>query len=301
MIILSGGTGTPKLLPGLKEVFGEENLTIVVNTAEDVYISGNLICPDVDSVIYTLAGIIDRERWWGVAGDTFHTHNALKRRGHDERMMIGDTDRATHILRTELIKRGMTLTEATCELKARFGINAEILPMTDERVSTRIITPDGELHFQEFWVTEHGEPEVCDVRFDGIERAKPTRAVINALESAHEVLIGPSNPITSIGPILGLKGVRELLKGKEVAAISPIVGNEPVSGPAGKLMRAKGFEVSPSGIYRCYEDFLDALVIDKNDKLDVDVDLKVIKTDILIRTPEDSVRLAMLLRDHLAW
>ncbi len=173
--------------------------------------------------------------------------------------------------------------------------------MTDERVSTRIITPDGELHFQEFWVTKRGEPEVLDVRFDGIEHASPTKAVINALESAHEVLIGPSNPITSIGPILGLKGIRELLRGKEVVAVSPVVGNAPVSGPAGKLMRAKGFEVSPYGVYRCYADFLDVLVIDKSDELAVAVDVEVLKTDILIRTDEDSMRLAMFLRDSLAW
>ncbi len=129
MLILSGGT--PKLLPGLREVFGEENLTIVVNTAEDVYVSGNLVCPDVDSVIYTLAGIIDRGRWWGIAGDTFHTHNALKMRGHDERMMIGDADRATHILRTELIRRGMTLTEATC--RAQDTIRYKCRDTADDR------------------------------------------------------------------------------------------------------------------------------------------------------------------------
>ncbi|MGB7532044.1 MAG: 2-phospho-L-lactate transferase [Halobacteriota archaeon] len=305
MIILSGGTGTPKLLVGLKRVFeeeGEEELNIIVNTAEDVWISGNLVCPDIDSVLYALAGVIDEQKWWGIRDDGFVTHTALKKLNHDERLMLGDRDRATHIIRSELLRRGKRLTDATALLARSFGIDAKIkiLPMTDDpgAVSTRIHTPEGELHFQDFWVSKKGEPEVSDVSFDGIAEVKPSEEVMNVLESGSEevVLIGPSNPITSIGSILSLEGVRETLKRKKVVAISPIMGNEPVSGPAGKFMRAKGFEVSPYGVFKCYEDFLDVLIIDTEDECTVrDKNVEVIKTDIMIRNGEDSEKLATFL------
>jgi len=306
MIILSGGTGTPKLLVGLKRVFKEEELKIIVNTAEDVWISGNLVCPDIDSVSYALAGVIDEEKWWGIGEDSFYTHTALKKLNHEEPMMIGDRDRATHIIRSELLRNGKSLTEATSLLARKFGITAKIkiLPMSDETgiVSTKILTPEGELHFQDFWVSKKGEPEVLDVYFDGIETAKPSEKVLNMLESESEevVLIGPSNPITSIGPILSLRGIRQMLKRKKVVAISPIIGNKPVSGPAGKLMQAKGFEISPYGIFKCYEDFLDVLVINEGDEgLVEDKEMDVLKTDIMIKNAESSEKLAMLLKEYL--
>lgn len=309
MIILSGGTGTPKLLVGLKHVFKEEELNIIVNTAEDVWLSGNLVCPDIDSVLYTLAGVIDKNTWWGVKGDSFYTHNALKRLNHEETMMIGDRDRATHIIRSELLREGKSLTEATTALARNFGIHDKIriLPMTDEpaAVSTKILTSEGELHFQEFWVARKGEPNVLDVFFEGIKKAKPSEAVVQVLENESDalVLIGPSNPITSIGPILSLKGIKERLKWKIVVAISPIIGTEAVSGPAGKFMRAKGFEVSPYGVLKYYEDFLDVLVIDKSDsdKCPVSMNAKVdvLKTDIMIRKDRDSKRLALFLKRNL--
>jgi LPPG:FO 2-phospho-L-lactate transferase len=303
MIILSGGTGTPKLLVGLKHVFKEEELKIIVNTAEDVWISGNLVCPDIDSVIYALAGVIDKDKWWGIGDDSFYTHIVLSRLDYEEPMMIGDKDRATHIIRSELLRRGKSLTEATSLLARKFGIAAKILPMTDEpaSVSTKIITPEGELHFQDFWVSKKGEPEVSDVFFDGIEKVKPSEEVMNVLESKSEeiVLIGPSNPITSIGPILSLRGIRQLLKHKKVVAISPIVGNKPISGPAGKFMRAKGFEVSPYGVFKCYEDFLAMFVIDKGDECKVDKEVAVFKTDIIIKNGADSEKLAMFLKKYL--
>jgi LPPG:FO 2-phospho-L-lactate transferase len=297
MIILSGGTGTPKLLVGLKRVFKEEELKVIVNTAEDVWVSGNLICPDVDSVIYALAGQIDEEKWWGIRDESFYTHTSLKRLNYEEPMMIGDKDRATHIIRSDLLRQGKRLTEATSSLARRFGITAKILPMTDEpaSISTKILTPEGELHFQEFWVSKRGEPEVSDVYFDGIEEAKPSEDVMNALMSEDVVLIGPSNPITSIGPILSLRGIREILKRKRVVAISPIVGNKPISGPAGKFMQAKGFEVSPYGVFKCYADFLDLLIIDAGDECPKGVEVR--KTDIIIKNETDSEVLAKGLRD----
>ena len=304
MIIFSGGTGTPKLLVGLEKVFKEEELNIIVNTAEDIWISGNLLCPDVDSVLYTLAGIMDKKTWWGVKDDSFHTHNALERLQHPEHLMIGDKDRATHIARSELLRQGKSLTEATAALARSLGIpdRIRILPMTDEpaTVRTKILTPEGEFHFQEFWVVRKGEPEVLDVHFEGMDKVKPSEAVVEVLEKESEalVLIGPSNPITSVGPILSLKGIRELLKWKIVMAISPIVGTEAVSGPAGKLMRAKGFDVSPYGVYTCYKEFLDVLVIDKNDECSVDTGVDVLKTDIMIKKDKDSKRLATFLKKY---
>lgn len=307
MIILSGGTGTPKLLVGLKKVFEEEEQNIIVNTAEDVWVSGNLVCPDIDSVIYALAGLIDEDKWWGIRDDSFYTHTALKRSDCEEPMMIGDKDRATHIIRSELLRSGKSLTEATSLLASKFGITAKtkILPMTDEpaSVSTKILTPEGELHFQEFWISKKGEPEVLDVVFDGVEKVKPSEEVMSVLMSGsvseEVVIIGPSNPITSIGPILSLRGIKEMLKKKKVIAISPIVGNEPISGPAGKFMRAKGFEVSPYGVFKCYEDFLDVLVIAKGDECPTDKEVEVLKTDIIIKNDADSEKLARFLKRYL--
>jgi LPPG:FO 2-phospho-L-lactate transferase len=305
MIILSGGTGTPKLLAGMKQVFKEEGVNIIVNTAEDVWVSGNLVCPDVDSVLYALARLIDEDKWWGIRNDSFFTHTALKRLHRDEPLMIGDRDRATHIIRSEMLRRGASLTEATALLARRFGIPAAItvLPMTDAAasVSTKILTSEGELHFQEFWVSKRGEPDVLDVSFAGIEEVKPSEDVMRVLNSGSEdvVVIGPSNPITSIGPILRLKGLRQMLKRKKVVAISPIVGTKPISGPAGKLMQAKGFEVSPYGVFKCYEEFLDALIIDKGDECPADNDVEVVKTNIILRNDEDSEKLVRFLRDFL--
>ncbi|MDI6810148.1 MAG: 2-phospho-L-lactate transferase [archaeon] len=305
MIILSGGTGTPKLLVGLIKVFKEEELNIIVNTAEDIWISGNLLCPDIDSVLYTLAGIIDADRWWGIKGDTFYTHNALEQSQYPEPLMIGDKDRATHIIRSELLRQGKSLTETTAVLARNLGIPARItiLPMTDDPASvrTKIRTPEGELYFHEFWVARKGEPDVLDISFDGIDEVKPSEAVVQVLEKESDalLLIGPSNPITSIGPILSLKGIGERLKWKIVMAISPIVGTEAVSGPAGKFMRAKGFDVSPYGVYTCYKDFLDVLVIDKDDDCPGDTGVEVLKTDIMIKKDRDSKRLALFLKNYL--
>jgi LPPG:FO 2-phospho-L-lactate transferase len=305
MIILSGGTGTPKLLAGLEKVFKDERLTIIVNTAEDVWISGNLLCPDLDSVLYTLGGLINKERWWGIKNDSFSTHAALQDLPNSERLMIGDRDRATHIARSELLRQGKSLTEATAALARSFGIPERItvLPMTDTpaTVRTKILTPEGEFHFQEFWVERRGEPDVLDVQFEDIESVKPSAEVLAALEDKSDplVLFGPSNPVTSIGPILALEGVRELLKWKVVVAISPIVGTAAVSGPAGKFMRAKGFEVSPYGVYSCYKDLLDVLIIDKSDVCPVAEGVDVLQTDILMKKVRDSKRIATFLKGKL--
>lgn len=286
MIVLSGGTGTPKLLIGLKEV---ADFSVIVNTAEDLWISGNKICPDIDSVIYALAEIIDEEKWWGIKGDSFKTHEMLRLLGHDELMAVGDLDRATHILRSEFLRRGFSLVRATKAVAKAYGVKQEVYPMCNEEVATTILTPSGEMHFQEFWVKEKGMPEVLDIYFKGIERARIPEEVKTLLKD-EEILIGPSNPITSILPILSVEDFRKRLIGKKVVAISPIIGKSPFSGPAGKFMRAKGFEVSPLGVLEVYKDFITALVVDKSDsKL---VSEKIFATRTIMKNKEDAVKLS---------
>nr|WP_321496628.1 2-phospho-L-lactate transferase [uncultured Methanolobus sp.] len=296
MIIFSGGTGTPKLLNGLREVYPEEKITVVVNTAEDIWVSGNLITPDIDTVLYLLSGRLDTSRWWGVKDDTYRTHNAMKELGYDEVMMLGDIDRATHIMRSDLLRSGLTLTEATIGLSRSLGVKVNVFPMSDDPVSSMISTPEGKMHFQDFWVGRHGEPEVLEVCQEGIEKASISPAVVEALEREDNVLIGPSNPITSIGPIIELPGMRDILKEKKVIAVSPIIGTEPVSGPAGNLMTARGIEVSSYGVASYYSDFLDHLIIDERDPIDdgrfSKLGCGVSRTDTLMKTVDISKNLA---------
>ena len=268
MIIFSGGTGTPKLLDGLKEILPAEELTVIVNTAEDLWVSGNMICPDLDTVLYLFSDQIDRKRWWGIKDDTFLTYERMQELGVTESMKLGDKDRATHIIRSNFLRQGISLTDATLELASIFGINAKILPMSDDLIFTYIETPEGIMHFQDFWIGKHGEPDVLGVDIKGVSEASISPKVLEALENDDKVLIGPSNPITSIGPIISLPGMKDILKKKMVVAVSPIIGNAPVSGPAGKLMEASGLEVSSMGVAEYYQDFLDVFVFDERDQAD---------------------------------
>lgn len=296
MIILSGGTGTPKLLDGLKEILPPEELTVVVNTAEDLWVSGNLISPDLDTVLYLFSGQIDRKNWWGIENDTFRTYERMQELGVEESLKLGDMDRATHIIRSNFIRDGASLTEATVKLASLLGIKANILPMSDDPVSTCIETLKGVMHFQDFWVGKHGEPEVLGVDIRGVSEASVAKKVMEALEKDDRVLIGPSNPITSIGPIISLPGMRELLKQKKVVAVSPIIGNAPVSGPAGKLMQACGLEVSSMGVAEYYQEFLDVFVFDERDRADEfafeKLGCRACRADTLMTSTEKSRELA---------
>ena len=267
MIILSGGTGTPKLIDGLRKFVKDEDLTVIVNTGEDIHSSGVFITPDIDTVLYLFAGILDKNKWWSISGDTYNTFNQMKELGHTEILMLGDRDRAVNILRTELMQNGMTLADATAELSRRFGISANIIPMSDEPVTTMIQTSGEKIHFQDFWVRRKGEPEVLSFEYEGIEKAKLSPAAKEALMKEDVVLIGPSNPMTSIGPILALPEIRDILKTKKVIAVSPIIGSEPVSGPAGKLMAAKGLDVSSKAVAELYKDFVDIFIYDIRDDI----------------------------------
>ncbi|MDI9395767.1 MAG: 2-phospho-L-lactate transferase [Euryarchaeota archaeon] len=299
MIIFSGGTGTPKLLDGLKEILPPEELTIVVNTAEDLWVSGNLISPDLDTVLYLFSNQIDRKKWWGIENDTFKTYERMKELGADEGMKLGDRDRVTHIIRSNLVRDGASITDATVKLASLFGIEANILPMSDDPVSTYIDTPEGVMHFQDFWVRKHGEPDVLGVDIRGISEASISPKVLEALEREENVLIGPSNPITSIGPIISLSGMKDLLKMKKVVAVSPIIGNAPVSGPAGKLMQACGLEVSSMGVAEYYQDFLDVFVFDERDCADEfafeKLGCRASRADTLMTSTEKSKELAEII------
>ncbi len=289
VVFLSGGTGTPKLLMGFKEVFPEEKISVIVNTAEDVWVSGNRVCPDIDSVIYALSGKIDEGKWWGVKGDTFTTHTALKSMGFDEKLMIGDMDRATHIFRSELLRKGLSLTEATERLCRAFMIRAEVLPMTEDDVSTWILTPEGEMHFQEFWVEKRGEPEVLDVIVKNMDSAEPTERVKKSIKRADAVIIGPSNPVTSIGPILELNGIKKMLREKFVVAVSPFIGDKPFSGPAGKFMHARGLKPDVHGLKKFYGDTVNIFVIHNEEDLSSP---DTVKANIIMKSRADMIALA---------
>lgn len=262
MLVFSGGTGTPKLLLGLKEILKPEEFSLVVNTAEDMWISGNYVSPDIDSVLYTLADIIDQKHWWGIKGDRSRTYDFLMALGIEEKLKIGDKDRAVHIFRSELLRRGHSLSSATEALAISLGVEQRVVPMTDDPVSTMISTPDGRMHFQDFWVKHHGKPDVLSISFEGLDGAIPSQDFIDLLEREETILIGPSNPVTSIGPILALKGVRERLLGKKIVAVSPFIGDAPVSGPAARFMSSLGVPASDEGVRELLGN-VDIFVVDK--------------------------------------
>ena len=287
MLVLSGGTGTPKLLLGLKELLPRKELNVVANTAEDIWISGNLVSPDLDTVLYTLAGVADQEKWWGLADDTFHTHRFLEKLGKKELLQLGDRDRAIHIYRSELLRGGASLSRATEKLALALGIAQRVVPMSDDSISTLVSTPQGEMHFQEFWVGHKGRMEILSVRYRGIEDARPSEGFLELLEREETVLLGPSNPVTSLGPILALRGVRERLLQKKVVAVSPLVGDKPVSGPAAQLMRAVGVPVSDEGVAALLGK-VDLFVVDSHSSYREEC----LRLDTLMRCKDDSLRLA---------
>jgi LPPG:FO 2-phospho-L-lactate transferase len=240
---------------------------LIVNTGDDLIWWGLYMSPDLDSITYVLAGLLSKERGWGVKGDTFYCLQAMGQLGEPIWFHVGDRDLAVHLLRTRLMKEGKTLSQATKEIANNLGVSATILPMSDARVETRIGTPSGELTFEEYFVQRWYQDPVESVRFDGAETAQPAPGVIHAIKTAEVVLLAPSNPITSIGPILAVPGIRDALRETRarIAAVSPIVGNAAVAGPAGVLMQSQGLPVSITGVAEANHDFLDVLVADLRD------------------------------------
>jgi len=298
--LLSGGTGTPKLIEGLRHVVKDEELTVIVNTADDVWWNGLYISPDVDTILYLFANIIDTDKYWGIRGDTFYALNQLSKYSAEWTWFsIGDRDLATHIIRTYLLKKGYKLHEIVKYLSEKMHVKATILPMSNDRVETIVKTNKGTMNIQEYLVRFKAEPEVYEIKFPGLEKAKPTPGVIEAIERADMLIIGPSNPVNSIGPIISLKGVKEKLTRLKapIIAVSPIVSGKPVSGPADKFMRALGYEPSPIGIVEIYKEFLDGIVIDVVDRnlAEVIMDkykVKVKVANTIMVTLKDKVKLA---------
>jgi len=271
---LSGGTGTPKLLRGMQDLMDDRDVAVIVNTAEDMWLSGNHLSPDVDTVMYLFARILDVGKWWGIKGDSFATHEQAKKLGADEFIMVGDRDRATHIARGSMLRGGMTLTEATKILCANMGIEASILPMADTPVTTMIRTKDDFMHFQDYWVRHRGQVEI-----EGVERVAETPPVatpevLAAIDTCDAVVIGPSNPVTSISPILECAGVRDALADKFVIAVSPFIGDQPISGPAAALMRAWGYKPSSAGTCMMYRSFIDVFIQDIRDTVAIPGSIK---------------------------
>ena len=279
---LSGGTGTPKLVRGVRRHVPDQSISVIVNTAEDLWISGNHLSPDIDTLLYLFSGQLNTDTWWGIQGDSFHTHEELKRLGVDEYIGIGDTDRALQIARGELLRQGHSLTEAIRMLSSTMGINARILPMTDEEVATLIRTDAGTLHFQEYWVKHRGTSPVKEVIRYAPTGPFASSEVIDAIERAELVIIGPSNPITSILPILECSGVIPALMDAFVIAVSPFIGDAPVSGPAAALMKARGLSPDSVSTFSLYRDFCNLFVQDIRDPVTVPGSLRydTLMTDI---------------------
>lgn len=259
--ILSGGTGTPKLLQGIIQIIDPKKLTIIANTLENSYFSGVYVAADIDTILYTLSGIINEKTWYGIVDDTFITHETLKEIGCGETLKIGDRDRAFKIQKTLLLDKN-PLSQVINIQRNALGIESLIIPMSNEKSYIKIITDEGEMDFHEFLVEKRGKPEVHDLTYHNV---KPSPGLIESIEDADMVVIGPSNPVTSIGPIISMDGVIDALKKSYVTAVSPIIGGAPVSGPAAKFMGALGHEVSCLGVAAMYQDFLDKFIIDLED------------------------------------
>jgi LPPG:FO 2-phospho-L-lactate transferase len=296
--VLTGGTGGAKFVDGLRQIVPTDDLTIIVNTGDDLQWWGLYVSPDIDSIIYMLAGKLSQERGWGVKGDTFFCLNAMGQLGQPIWFNTGDRDLATHIVRSKLLSDGKSLSEVTVEIATKLGVTTRVLPMSDSRVETRVLTPIGELSFEEYFVQRWYQDPVESVRFAGASDAEPAPGVIDAIRSSDLVLLAPSNPVTSIAPILAVPGIREALRESRarIAAVSPIVRRAAVSGPAGILMAAQGFEVSIRGVADFYRDFLDLLVVDSQDEMSAEAlrqtGMRVHCTPTIMRHREDRIALA---------
>ena len=295
---LAGGVGVARFLTGLVELVNQKDLSIIVNTGDDIELFGLHISPDVDIVTYTLAGIVDEEKGWGIRGDTFHCLEALRKFNDETWFNLGDRDLATHIFRTNLLKNGVKLSEVTARVSRLLGLEVAILPMTDDRFETRVLIEEGLVHFEEYFVKRGGHDEVLGVEFLGGDRAKPAAGVLEAIMEAEKVIVCPSNPIVSIGTILAVNGVRDALRRTDAkkVAVSPIIAGAPVKGPADKLMRGLGFEVSAFSVAELYSDFLDTFVLDVADSAEKDriekLGIEVEVTNTLMKSLEDKVELA---------
>lgn len=280
---LSGGTGTPKLLRGARLLMDDADISVIVNTAEDLWYQGGHISPDIDTVMYLFAGILNTDSWWGITGDTFVTHEQFTALGVDSYLAVGDRDRAVELFRGELIRGGSTLSDATREICRRLSVRASVIPMTDQEYTTMVRTPEGVIHFQEYWVKYRGQVPALEVLRMPQREPEAASSALEAITHSDLVIIGPSNPVTSISPILECKGITDAIRKKKTVAISPFIGDRPVSGPARVLMIARGLEPTSAGVHAAYADLIDLFIQDIRDPIDVP---GALRCDTLMTGPE---------------
>jgi len=271
VVALAGGVGAGKFLRGLLRAVRPQDVTVIVNTGDDLEVHGLRVCPDLDSVTYWLGDVADRERGWGRRHESFRTLEELRAFDPEDAWFgLGDLDLATHLFRTRLLGQGHRLSDVTARIAGRFGVGARILPMSDEPVETRLDVVDGgrelDLHFQEYWVRRGARDDVKAIRFEGTEEARPAPGVLDAIAEANAIVLCPSNPVVSTGPILAVPGLRSAMEGRPVVGVSPIVGGRPLAGMADRLMPVVGLEVSAVGAGHAYDGLLRAWVIDRQDE-----------------------------------
>jgi LPPG:FO 2-phospho-L-lactate transferase len=299
--VLAGGTGSIKLVRGLAAT-KKEDIVVICNVGDNIWIHGLYVCPDIDTIIYGLANMLDLKRGWGIKGDSFQCLAQMKKIGAPTWFGLGDKDLAIHLLRTSMMKDGKSLSEITNFFRKRYSISTELIPATDREVTTSILTSTkGDMHLQEFWVKHKGRPTVTGVRFDNASTATANTAAVHAIKRSRAIVIAPANPISSIGPIIALSDLRkELVRNRDkVIALSPLIGRKAVSGPAIKYMRALRFENSPVGIAKFYRDFVSKFIISMEDhsmKSQIEsLDMEVYETNITMKTRRDEVRLGRYL------
>jgi len=299
VVALAGGTGSAKLLRGLYRL--PIDLTVVANVGDNFWSYGVYVCPDVDVAMYTLAGIADAQKGWGIQGDTHHVLAHLSRMGVETWFRLGDRDLAICLARTEFMRKGDTLTEAVEKTRRSLGVGIPILPVTDDEVETRLDTTRGDVHLQEFWARDGGRPHVKDVWYKGARKARLSRRVVSAISSADRIVVCAANPVTSIGPMLAVRELPRLLSrsNARVVALSPMVGRAPFSGPAGKLLKATGVRTDSVGVALLYRRFLDAIAISESDsEMSAEIEavgIACLATDTRLEGPEDAIRLSKVL------
>jgi LPPG:FO 2-phospho-L-lactate transferase len=303
VVLLAGGTGGAKLAHGFAQVLAPGGLTVIANVADDHELHGLHVSPDIDAILYNLAGLIDTERGWGLRGDTFTALEMLRRLGAPTWFRLGDGDLATHVERTRRLRSGESLTEATAAMATALGVTARVLPATDDRLRTIVETDEGPVDFQTYFVALRQEPPVRGLRFDGADTARPTRAVLDAIGEAELIVIGPSNPLVSVGPILAIRGIREAIAeaSAPVAAVSPIVAGRALKGPADKMLTSLGHDSSALGVARMYRDIADRLVLDDADAEQAaaveELGLDAVVLPTVMRTDADRATLARMLAE----
>ncbi|MCI4433369.1 MAG: 2-phospho-L-lactate transferase [Nitrosopumilus sp.] len=303
--VLAGGTGSVKLVRGL--VAQESKVNVISNVGDNYWLYGLYVCPDIDTIVYGLADLLDQERGWGIKKDTFNFLRQMEVFGEETWFRVGDRDAATHLIRTNMLKNGKNLSDITKWMCEKFAVSANIIPVTDNSIETRITTDKGELHLQEYWVKHRGRDPVIGIQYIGADKARPNPEAVNAIHDADMVILAPGNPLTSIGPMLQIKGIRKELSKikKKVVAVSPLIGDKAISGPASKYMEAAGIETNVYGLAKMYSDVCSNIVVDSKDRLFVkkiqNLDMKVYETKITMnnKLAEDALANFILKQIHV--